>query len=44
MLSWVQKFNSYDLYSKSPERPNWQELEPYYAGLIAKYLPGRFRW
>jgi len=44
MLPWVRKFNPYDLYSKSPRRPNWNELEPYYTALINRYLPGRLRW
>jgi inositol oxygenase len=44
MLPWVRKFNPYDLYSKSPVRPNWSELEPYYTALIDKYLPGKLRW
>ena len=44
MLPWVQKFNPYDLYSKSPVRPNWDELRPYYTALIDKYLPGKLRW
>lgn len=39
MLPWVQKFNPYDLYSKSPHPPNWTELKPYYESLVAKYLP-----
>jgi inositol oxygenase len=39
MLPWVQKFNPYDLYSKSPQPPNWAELRPYYTDLIQKYLP-----
>jgi succinate dehydrogenase flavin-adding protein (antitoxin of CptAB toxin-antitoxin module) len=25
MLSWVQEFNPYDLYSKSPVRPDWEK-------------------
>jgi inositol oxygenase len=44
MLSWVQKFNPYDLYSKSPVRPIWDELRPYYTALIDKYLAGELRW
>ena len=44
MLPWVQRFNPYDLYSKSPERPDWQGLRPYYTALIDKYLPGKLRW
>jgi inositol oxygenase len=39
MLPWVQKFNPYDLYSKSPQPPDWSQLRPYYTGLVAKYLP-----
>jgi len=39
MLKWVKLFNPYDLYSKSPNPPNLQELKPYYEGLIKKYLP-----
>ena len=39
MLPWVQRFNSYDLYSKSPQPPDWDALRPTYEGLIAEYLP-----
>jgi inositol oxygenase len=39
MLKWVKLFNPYDLYSKSPNPPNLQELKPYYENLIKKYLP-----
>jgi inositol oxygenase len=39
MLPWVQKFNPYDLYSKSPVPPDWTALRPFYQDLIAKYLP-----
>jgi inositol oxygenase len=39
MLKWVKLFNPYDLYSKSPNPPNLQELKPYYEDLIKKYLP-----
>lgn len=39
MLPWVLKFNVYDLYSKSPEPPNWEKLRPYYADLIQEHLP-----
>lgn len=41
MLPWVQRFNPYDLYSKSPSPPNWRQLRPYYADLIAEFLPER---
>ena len=39
MLPWVQQFNAYDLYSKSPTPPDWQELRPFYTELIEKFLP-----
>ena len=39
MLKWVKLFNPYDLYSKNPTPPNWNELRPYYEDLVAKYLP-----
>lgn len=39
MLPWVKRFNTYDLYSKSPTPPDWQSLRPYYTELIEKYLP-----
>ena len=39
MLKWVNLFNPYDLYSKSPSPPNLKELKPYYEELIKKYLP-----
>ena len=39
MLQQVQRFNPYDLYSKSPQPPNWSELRPYYSDLMQKYFP-----
>lgn len=39
MLKWVNLFNPYDLYSKSPTPPDWKTLRPYYEDLVAKYLP-----
>ncbi|MCA9011358.1 MAG: inositol oxygenase [Planctomycetaceae bacterium] len=39
MLPWVRKFNPYDLYSKSPDPPDWKELRPFYSELLKKYLP-----
>jgi len=39
MFEWVDKFNPYDLYSKSPKVPVVSELKPYYEDLIAKYFP-----
>lgn len=43
MFEWVQKFNPYDLYSKSPKPPVLKELKPYYDNLIKKYLPETIR-
>ena len=39
MFEWVRKFNPYDLYSKTPVRPNVGELKPFYMDLIAEYFP-----
>lgn len=44
LLPWVRKFNPYDLYSKCPQRPDWDRLAPYYTELINKYVPGKLRW
>jgi inositol oxygenase len=43
MFEWVNKFNPYDLYSKSPRPPVVSELKPYYEDLLAKYLPATLR-
>lgn len=44
MLPWVNLFNPYDLYTKSPEVPDWQALRPYYQELVAKYLPATIKF
>ncbi|MCU7551167.1 inositol oxygenase [Chitinophagaceae bacterium LB-8] len=44
MLKWVKLFNPYDLYSKNPTPPNWNELRPYYENLVNKYLPKTLRF
>jgi inositol oxygenase len=44
MFAWVHRFNPYDLYSKSAERPNVAELRPYYEDLIAEFFPPSLRW
>lgn len=44
MFKWVNLFNPYDLYSKSPTPPDWNELRPYYEDLVAKYLPGTLKF
>lgn len=40
----VKAFNPYDLYSKSDEPCNVEELKPYYQGLIAKFFPSVIDW
>ena len=44
MFRWVRAFNPYDLYSKASQRPDVQELRPYYEDLIAKYFPAQLSW
>ena len=44
MEKWVKLFNPYDLYSKSPEPPDWKKLRPYYEDLAAKYLPATLKF
>ncbi|GFF51193.1 inositol oxygenase 1 [Aspergillus lentulus] len=45
MLEAVRAFNPYDLYSKSDEVPNVEELKPYYLELIDEYFPTKvLRW
>ncbi|BDI32426.1 hypothetical protein CCAX7_44770 [Capsulimonas corticalis] len=44
MFAWVRKFNPYDLYSKTPVRPDVAALRPYYEELIAEYFPATLRW
>ena len=40
----VRKFNSYDLYSKSDERPDIEKLKPFYMDLIAEFFPSELAW
>lgn len=44
LLPWVKKFNPYDLYSKTPVRPDWAKLREYYTHLVDAYLPGKLSW
>jgi inositol oxygenase len=44
MLKWVKLFNPYDLYSKCPEIPKWEEIKPYYENLMRKYLPKKIKF
>lgn len=44
LLPWVQKFNPYDLYTKSHERPDQKALKPFYEDLVAEFFPETLRW
>jgi inositol oxygenase len=44
MFAGVRAFNPYDLYSKSPVRPDVARLKPFYQDLIASYFPPSLRW
>jgi inositol oxygenase len=44
LLESVKAFNPYDLYSKTPVKPDVQALRPYYEDLIAEYFPPEIRW
>jgi inositol oxygenase len=44
MFNWVRKFNPYDLYSKSSEKPSLKTLKPYYDDLIAEFFPEKIDW
>jgi inositol oxygenase len=44
MFAWVRAFNPYDLYTKSPERPDVTQLRPFYDELIAEYFPPVLQW
>jgi len=43
-LFWVKEFQKHDLYSKLPEKPNMDQLLPYYKGLMDKYFPATLKW
>lgn len=43
-LRWLQKFNKYDLYSKSKVHVDVEAVKPYYQSLIQKYFPKVLRW
>lgn len=40
-MKWVNVFNEYDLYTKSAEEPNVEELKPFYEDLIAEFFPAQ---
>lgn len=44
MKPWVQRFNPYDLYSKTANPPKLAELKPYFEDLLAKYLPSEIQF
>ena len=44
MFEWVRRFNGYDLYSKSDDRPDVNALRPFYQELIDEYFPPMIRW
>ncbi|KAK6166574.1 hypothetical protein SNE40_023231 [Patella caerulea] len=44
MKAWVNEFNQFDLYTKSPDFPDVEEIKPYYEALIEKYIPGKLKW
>ncbi|MCJ8733660.1 hypothetical protein PDJAM_G00226150 [Pangasius djambal] len=44
MLQWVKEFNKFDLYTKSTDLPDVEDLKPYYQSLIDKYCPGVLHW
>ncbi len=44
MFAWVRKFNPFDLYSKSKERPNQKEIRPFYEELVSEFLPAKLDW
>lgn len=45
MLKAVKRFNPYDLYSKSDEKPKASELKEYYLELIDEFFPQKvLRW
>lgn len=44
MLPWVQRFNTYDLYTKTDVRPDPDALRPYYTELIDEFFPPLLRW
>lgn len=44
LFEWVRRFNNYDLYSKSDAAPDWKTLRPWYAQLVAEFVPERLWW
>jgi len=43
-MKWVKTFNQYDLYTKSHDKPNFEELKPFYHDLVSEFFPEDLRW
>ena len=41
---WVKEFNPYDLYTKSADPPNVEQLKPYCQDLISEFFPADIAW
>src|SRR5579884_3207665 len=41
MFEWVRKFNPYDLYSKSADKPKLEKVKPFYDELIDEFFPAK---
>lgn len=44
LKQWVLRFNKYDLYTKSDERPVLAKVWPHYQRLIDQMCPGELEW
>ncbi|CAL1529065.1 unnamed protein product [Lymnaea stagnalis] len=44
MIPWIKEFNKFDLYTKTGDLPDVDELRPYYQSLVNQYLPARIKW
>ena len=44
MLPWVQRFNTFDLYTKADKLPDMEALKPYYQALVEQYIPGKVKF
>lgn len=44
LLPWLQHFCKYDLYSKSEEKLDLEELKTYYENLVAEFFPSVLDW
>jgi inositol oxygenase len=44
MLSWLQRFQKFDLYSKSDRDLDMRTLMPFYEELVSEFLPDMLTW